>query len=445
MILFVEGSKLSGRVLVPASKSHTVRAVAIASLATGSSWIQNPLISADTLSAVETYRKLGALISTGDEWVVEGIGDVPKIPSDVIDVGNSGTTLYMAMGAASLIDGYTVFTGDEQIRERPAGPLLSALNNLGAEAFSTRGNGKPPIVIRGPIKGGHTVLDGSMTSQYLSSLLINAPIAENDTDIEVRNLVEKPYVEMTLAWMSEHGVFCEHDGFERFHILGGQRYEPFEAVIPADFSSATFFLCAAAITGSELTLLNLDMHDTQGDKAVVSMLEEMGAKVEQLPEGIKITGGPLKGGEFDLSGTPDALPAMAVTACFAEGKTRLYNVAQARLKETDRICAMRHELATMGAEIEETLDGLVIEGRPLHAAKVHGHGDHRIVMALAMAGLACKGATEIDTAEAMNITFPNFVELMQECGATMTVEQLAHTRHGSARPSARQLTLPSPG
>jgi 3-phosphoshikimate 1-carboxyvinyltransferase len=283
-----------------------------------------------------------------------------------------------------------------------------------------------------------------MTSQYLSSLLINAPLADNNTDIEVKKLVEKPYVDMTLAWMSEHGVWYEQDGYDRFHLLGGQKYEPFETTIPGDFSSATFFLCAAAITGSDLTLLNLDMNDTQGDRAVVEMLAAMGAKIEQLPEGIRIIGGELKGGDFDLSGTPDALPAMAVTACFAEGKTRLYNVAQARLKETDRICAMRQELSAMGAEIEEMLDGLIIEGRPLHAARVRGHGDHRIVMALAVAGLACKGLTEIDTAEAMNITFPNFVELMQDSGASMTIDVAARSHQNAARPASRQLTLPSP-
>lgn len=181
-------------------------------------------------------------------------------------------------------------------------------------------------------------------------------------------------------------------------------------------------MCAAAISGSTLTLLGLDMKDTQGDKAVVEMLRQMGAKIEELPEGIRITGGALRGGEFDLSATPDALPAMAVTACFAEGRTRLFNVAQARLKETDRICVMRRELAEMGAEIEETLDGLVIEGRPLHAARVSGHSDHRVVMALAVAGLMCKGRTEIDTAEAVGITFPSFVELMRGAGAVMVLE-----------------------
>ena len=419
MILSVEKSKLSGRVQIPASKSHTVRAVAIGSLASGSTRISNPLSSADTLSAVEVYRRLGASITLGDEWTIEGIGGIPAVPEDVLDVGNSGTTLYISMGTAGLIDGYTIFTGDHQIRNRPAEPLLDALRGLGVEGFSTRGNGKPPLVMRGPMRGGQSTLDGSKTSQYITSLLINCPLADGDTEVMVKNATEKPYIDMTLGWLDDQGIRYERDGYNKFYVPGGQSYYAFGKSIPGDFSSATFFMCAAAITGSELTLLGLDMNDSQGDKAVVDMLRQMGAQIDQLPDGIRIKGGDLVGGEFDLSGTPDALPAMAVTACFARGTTRLVNVPQARLKETDRICVMRKELAEMGAEIEELLDGLVIEGQPLHAARVHGHGDHRVVMALAVAGLACGGRTEIDTAEAMEITFPNFVELMQEAGVSI--------------------------
>jgi len=420
MILSVEKSQLSGQVHIPASKSHTIRAVVIGSLAKGVTRIKNPLISADTLSAASVYGKLGAKIETGDEWVIEGIGSVPGIPDDVLDVGNSGTTLYIAMGTAALIDGHTILTGDHQTRKRPAGALLYALNSLGVQGFSTRNNGFPPLVMRGPMFGGQTHLDSGKTSQYLTSLLINCPLAPGNTEIMVRNAVEIPYIEMTLDWLDSQGISYERDGFEKFYIPGGQRYHSFERSMPADFSSATFFLCAAAITGSELTLLGLDMNDTQGDKAVVNILRQMGAEVDQLPQGIRIKGGKLKGGEFDLSSTPDALPALAVTACFAEGTTKLVNVSQARLKETDRISVMREELTKMGAKIKELEAGLVIEGHPIHSANVSGHDDHRVVMALAVAGLACTGVTEIDTAEAMQITFPNFVELMQEAGAAMS-------------------------
>ncbi len=422
MILTVEKSQISGAVRIPASKSHTVRAVAIGALASGTTRISNPLVSSDTLSAAEVYRGLGADITLGDEWLIGGTGGALPAPDNVLDVGNSGTTLYVAMGTAALVDGYSVFTGDDQIRNRPAGPLLHALSDLGVQAISTRGNGRPPLIIKGPMRGGKTTLDGSKTSQYLTSLLLNCPLADGDTEIDVVKAVEKPYIEMTLRWMDEQGIRYEREGFERFLIHGRQKYTAFEKSIPGDFSSATFFACAAAITGATVTLLGLDMNDTQGDKAVVDMLRAMGAQVDELPDGIRITGGQLTGGVFDLSGTPDALPAMAVTACFAEGTTRLVNVAQARLKETDRICVMRKELAAMGAEIEEMLDGLVIEGgHPLHSAKVGGHGDHRVVMALAVAGLMCAGKTEIDTAEAMSVTFPNYVELMRGLGAYMEI------------------------
>lgn len=425
MILAVEKSNLSGRVHIPASKSHTIRAVAIGSLASGTSRISNPLAASDTLAAVDVYKGLGATITLGDEWTIKGIGGAPAAPIETLDVGNSGTTLYIAMGTAALIEGRTVLTGDDQIKSRPAGPLLDALNGLGAKTSSIEG--RPPVTIEGPIRGGSIRLDGSKTSQYLTSLLINCPLAQGDSEIFVSKAVEKPFIEMTLGWLDEQGIRYEREGFVRFYIPGGQKYRAFEKSIPGDFSSAAFFLCAAAITGSELTLLGLDMNDSQGDKDVVDMLRAMGARIDQLPDGLKVSGDKLVGGEFDLAATPDALPAMAVTACFAEGTTRLVNVAQARLKETDRIKVMREELTKMGGKIKELPDGLEITGSPfdelragpLHAAKVNGHSDHRVVMALAVAGLACDGRTEIDTAESVSVTFPNFVELMRSAGAEM--------------------------
>jgi len=419
--LIVEKSSLAGSVEIPASKSHTIRAVAIASLAEGTSLIRNPLSAADTLSAVSVYRALGAEIEVGRDWIVHGPGGELKAPAGVIDVGNSGTTLYIAMGSAALTEGPVVMTGDAQIRNRPAQPLIDALGPLGVRVLSERGDGKPPLEIHGPLHGGDTELDGSKTSQYLTSLLINCPLAPRATRIRVRRPVELPYIEMTMGWLDSQSIHYFHDGFELFDICGSQNYHGFDRAIPGDFSSATFFLCAAAITGSRLFLRHLDMNDAQGDKAVVGMLKEMGARVECHANGIEIQGDTLRGGEFDLNATPDALPAMAVTACFAEGKTRLVNVPQARLKETDRIRVMAGELTRMGGQVRELPDGLEIEGRPLRGASVHGWGDHRVVMALAVAGLASEGRTEIDTAEAAGITFPNFVDLMVSVGATMQV------------------------
>jgi len=421
MKLVVKKSKLAGTVNIPGSKSHTIRAIAIASLADGESRIRKPLVASDTLSAFSAYKLLGAQTLKQDDWMIKGVSGKPRVPDNVIDVGNSGTTLYIALGSAALVDGSTVFTGDDQIRRRPAGPLIDALNALGARVESTRGNGMAPIIVYGPMNGGYIKLDGSKTSQYLTSLLLNCPLARGETTIEVENLIEKPYVEMTLRWIEEQGIEVENTGFERFHIPGGQSYKAFDRAIPADFSSATFFMCAAAITGADLTLAGLDMNDTQGDKVVADMLARMGAGVEQTPLGLRVSGGNLRGAELDLADTPDALPALAVTACFAEGETRLVNVAQARLKETDRIFVMREELSKMGADIEELLDGLIIRGSVLKSAVVNGHYDHRVIMALAIAGLALDGETTVHAAEALSVTFPTFVELMESAGAEMQV------------------------
>ena len=423
MKLVVRESGLSGSVSIPGSKSHTIRAVAIASLADGTSHIREPLVASDTLSALEAYRLLGAEIdaSSDSEWVVRGVAGWPSVSRTIIDVGNSGSTLYTALGTAALADNYGVFTGDEQIRRRPVQPLMDALVGLGAYVESMGGGGTAPIILRGPMTGGEITLDCSKTSQYLTSLLINCPLAQGTSVINVEKLTEKPYIEMTLRWLAEQGIELENEDFRRFRIPGVQSYRAFDKAIPADFSSATFFMCAAAITGADLTLLGLDMDDTQGDKAVAGMLAEMGAKIEQVADGLRIVGGPLKGGEFGLADTPDALPAMAVTACFAEGETRLVNVPQARLKETDRIAVMCEELAKMGADVEELPDGLVIRGSRLRSAQVDGHGDHRVIMALAVAGLAIDGETTISTAEALNVTFPSFVELMSSAGAEISL------------------------
>lgn len=424
MRLSVLKSCLSGSVEIPGSKSHTVRAVAIGSLASGKSIIRKPLIAADTLSAVNAYRALGAEIETNErEWIVRGFGGAPKEPHGLIDVGNSGTTLYIAAGSAALGEYTYQFTGDAQIARRPSGPLAEALVKLGAKAETRSPNGVGPLTVTGPIKGGSVRLDCSKTSQYLSSLLMNCPLATGTTLIEAENLVEQPYVEMTLRWTREQGIEVENDDFQKFTVPGGQQYQPFDRAIPADWSSATFFLCAAAVTGSTISLNGLDIDDTQGDKAIADILLKMGADIDIRPESLTITGGNLTGGVFDLKDTPDALPALAVTACFAKGETRLVNVAQARLKETDRIAVMCKELKKMGADIEELPDGLVIYGSKLYAADVCGHDDHRVIMALTIAAMGIDGESTISPADALDVTFPTFVDLMNSLGADIITHE----------------------
>jgi 3-phosphoshikimate 1-carboxyvinyltransferase len=418
MIFSTRESTLSGSVRIPGSKSHTIRGLILGLLADGESILRMPLESSDTRSCRTLVRALGGDVddTSPDLWKIQGTAASPRIPDNVVDVGNSGTTLYMGMGTACLIEGMTILTGDEQIRRRPAGALMKSLEDLGGGARSTRDNGMPPLVMEGRLRGGKTGLE-SVTSQYLSSLLLAAPFGHGESEIVLTLLNEKPYIDMTLTWMDACGLTWTADGYERFRVPGGQTLSSFDREVAADFSSATFFLVAAAVTGSSLRLEGLDYSDSQGDKRVVDILSEMGAAVEIGENHIHIRGGELSGGVFDLNDIPDALPALAVAAASARGTTRLVNVPQARVKETDRIAVMAGELGKLGVETEELPDGLVIRGGEMKGAEVDGHGDHRVVMALSVAGLAAGGETRVSTAEAAAVTFPDFYERMLDCSA----------------------------
>lgn len=419
----VRRSRISGQVSIPASKSHTIRAVYIASLAEGTSRIRKGLHSADTASAVRVCESMGARISqNGEDFEVTGFGAHPHAPDRSVDVGNSGTSLRIGLSAAALASGTTEFTGDEQIRKRPLKPLMDALNSLGAQTVSVNGNGMAPVRVTGPMQGGEATVD-AFTSQFLTSLLISCPLAGRDSTITVLNLNEKPYVDITMWWLEKQSVTIANEpDYSSFIISGGQAYTPFDVVIPADFSSATFFVVLAAVSGGTVTFNNLDLSDPQGDKRVLDAVEEMGAAVSEKNGCVTVQGDGLTGMEIDMNDIPDALPALAVAGCFAEGETRLVNAPQARVKETDRIAVMCRELSRMGADIQELEHGLVIRRSALAGASVSGHRDHRVVMALAVAGLNAEGETLIDTAEAVNITFPGFVRCVEACGGT--IEQI---------------------
>jgi len=412
-----KASRLQGEIFVPASKSHTIRAVAIAAMAHGTSVLSNPLISDDARSSIAAAREMGASIEMGGEWIIKGVGSKPSIDCRHIDTGNSGTSLRIFTALCSLGSHPISFDGDNSIRQRPMMPLLSALENLGVHVIESA-NGKCPFTISGPLKGGKTKVNG-ISSQFLTALLIAAPLAPQDTEITVENLNERPYVEITLDWLRKMGIRFEQRGLDWFRIYGEQKYTAFERYIPADFSSATFPLCAAAITGSEVMIAGLDFDDHQGDKAVFTYFENMGIRIKHTPQGVLVSGGPMHGIDIDMNATPDALPAMAVAACFASGTTRLLNVPQARLKECDRIAASVKELRKMGAKIEELEDGMVIHHSQLTGCAVHGYEDHRMVMALAIAGMAAGGVTVVDTAESASVTYPAFLTDMQRLGGNL--------------------------
>jgi 3-phosphoshikimate 1-carboxyvinyltransferase len=415
----------------------------MAALGEGVSEIAYPLDSLDARSCLEVCRALGAVIEVSPalqadpqgagvvRWLVRGIGvgaagGTFKAPDKPLDVGNSGTTLFLALAAAALGKEPITFTGDAQIRHRSAAPLLQALSGIGIRVSSTP-QGCAPITVQGPWKGGRVSLP-CPTSQYLSAVLLAAPLAPEGTctEIAVPLLNEKPYIAMTLAYLDAQQVAYEAAAdYSWFRVSGGASYRPLNGPVPGDFSSAAFPACAGVITGGPVKLLGLDPEDTQGDKAFFAMLHELGAEVhweKRLDTWLVQVArtGSLKAGTFDLNATPDILPIMAVIAAYAEGESALVNVAHARIKETDRLSVMALELRKLGVWTEERPDGLLIRGGAassggfpvLRGGTVDGHGDHRVVMALAVAALGAEGPVEISGVEAADVTYPGFLSLL---------------------------------
>ncbi|HOK04630.1 MAG TPA: 3-phosphoshikimate 1-carboxyvinyltransferase [Victivallales bacterium] len=421
MNLKISNSTLNGEISVPGSKSHTIRAVAIASMAEGYSTIVNPLLSGDTLSSLNAAEALGAEVERkNDFWRIKGIRKIKQF-AKTIDLGNSGTSLRIFTALSALGNTTYKFDGDSSLRTREMKPLLNSLEELGAETSST--NYKCPLSVRGPLRGGHTTIDAK-SSQFLTALLLASPLIRgNKTEITVTHINEKPYIEITLDWLKRQEIEIDYtEDFFYFSIPSKQAYKKFEYSIPADFSTATFPLLAASITKGEIKIKNLDFNDYQGDKEIFSIFEKMGVHLEK-KENLVIVKGPekLKPITVDLNSTPDALPALSVAMCFAEGKSEILNVPQARIKETDRIASMTCELRKMGAEIEELPDGMIIYGKgQLNGKEVNGHEDHRIIMALCIAGLAANGDTIVNGVESAGVTYPGFIKDFKKLGANFS-------------------------
>jgi len=434
LIVSGKARELRGSVRIPASKSHSVRANFFGLLSDGVSTAYMYSPPKDAYTMMEVIRSFGAKVTVdGDTWMFEGVGNKLNVPNNVIDVGNSGTGLFMSYAVSALLEAYVIVTGDEQIRYKPGRygqPLLDALKALGArEATSARGDGKPPVIIRGRLKGGYVKMPG-INSQWISPLLLVAPLLENDTEIEVENPMERPYLQMTLEWIKRCGGSVYNDDFRYFRIRGGQSYRPYIYTLPGDWESACFVMAAVAmIEGSEVELKGLDIRDVQGDKEVVNILRSMGAKIEIKNyglDGIRVTSvGPLEGIEIDCRDIPDAIPYLSVLGTAARGKTILKNIAPSRLKETDRPAVMKQELSKMGAKIELSENEMIIYNSNLKGALIDGHMDHRVVMATAIAGLVADGITVISDAEYYKKSFPTFYEVMKMLGANiMRVESI---------------------
>ena len=438
---------LRGTVTAPGSKSYTHRALAAATLYGGDVEIANASDSDANAAMAGACRALGARIDAGARsFRIRGLGGRPPSASCTVSVGNSGTALRIVVAMAALSSGRVTVTGDASLRTRPTGALVGALRSLGAEADGARrddARGRPevyaPITAGGGIAGGTVAVEAGESSQHVSALLIASGLASADTAIEVRGpLVSRPYVEMTVETLGAFGIEVDAGrAAGAFRIESGQAPSPpAEYRVPGDYSQAAFFLAAACLADSDVTVRGLDPRDRQGDRAVVGLLRRMGAEVEERAGGAELrVRGPfeLGGIEADLSDTPDLFPAMAVLGAHASGPTRLYGMPQIRAKETDRIAVMERELGRHGVRTESGRDEMTVHGG-LSGGRGGGGGprydfgadggrgvsDHRVAMALSLAGLArgSPGAVVRD-AGSVSISYPSYFGELRRLGAAV--------------------------
>ena len=420
-ILIQETKELTGQIEAPPSKSYTHRAIIAASLADGKSRIRSPLLADDTIVTLNACASLGASITQRKiELKIVGSSEL-KAPTEAINCGDSASTIRFLTSIAALAKGRTVLDGSAGLRRRPIGPLIGALRELGVQCTSN-GDFPPVTVVGGTLRGGGASLVGDMSSQFVTGLLLACPLAEEDTEIVLTTPLEsKPYIRLTLDILKSHSIeVSASEDLRRFAIPCNQAYAPKDHDVPGDYSAAAFLLAAAAITDSKATVKNL--FSNQPDSEIVNILTMMGAQVKVEEKSVKVSGGKLRGITIDARDIPDLVPVCAVLACIAEGTTRIEEAGRLRIKESDRLSTISSELLKMDADITEEAKGLTIRGPcVLRGATIDPHGDHRVAMACAVAGLRAEGKTEILEAECVNKSYPNFFRDLKRLGGRVRV------------------------
>lgn len=413
------GGRAEGNVSPPPSKSHTHRAIIMSALSEGRCEVSSPLISFDTRATMDAVRAMGAVVTEREGSVTVECESI-HAPDRTIDVMNSGTTMRLMTGISSLFSEKVVLTGDSSIQKRPMGPLLDSLSAAGVECSSN--GGKPPVEVRGPITGSELVIDGGVSSQFVSSLIMSSPLTGRPTDVRITgHLVSKPYIDITTSMMEKFGVEVTEEG-NVFHAEP-QHYRPTDYRVPADFSSSAFPLVAGGIAG-RVTARGMDMSDPQGDRKIIDVLKEAGCDVEVSGDEVTCSNtGRLEGAEIDMGDIPDLFPVVAVLLSTAKGRSRLYGAPHLRFKESDRIALTENMLRTLGADIRGTEDGCVIEGvERLHGGRIEHNGDHRMMMAAAVASLVSDGPVSMENDACWNVSYPGFPEQMRSIG--MDIEGL---------------------
>lgn len=395
---------LRGRVAPPPSKSAAHRAMICAALAGADSFVECSAFSDDILATLGVLRALGMRIDDvpGGATVT---GAVPPVDGAVLDCGESGSTLRFLIPVAAALGGRFTFTGRGRLPQRPLGPYLTELPKHGLRLSG----GGLPLTISGRLESGDYLLPGDVSSQFITGLLLALPMLEGDSVITLTTPLQSAgYVALTLGIMGRFGVNVESIA-GGWRIKGGQKYRPCRFRVEGDWSQAAFWLCAGAL-GGPVKCVGLDPASLQGDKEIVPLLRRFGAIAALTENGSRVFAQPLAGVDIDASQIPDIVPVLAATACFAHGRTQIYNASRLRAKESDRLATVCVGLTALGATITAGEDRLIIDGGPMPGGHAQSFGDHRIAMALSVAAAYCDGPSRIDGCECVAKSYPNFFE-----------------------------------
>ena len=413
----IKTSKITGRIICPPNKSYTHRAIFLAALSDGKSIVKNVLNSSDIKATISACNAFGVEVHEDNDIITIRNTIGSTVQGSMIDAQNSGTTIRIAIAIAALSGGNTMLTGDESLKKRPMQPILDSLQTLGVSSESD--GGLPPITIKGKIKGNQVNIDAKISSQFISALLIVAPRLENGLIINIQGeLVSKPYIDLTIAIMKEFGVIVNSEIPYKKYVVKHQIYKPTTFTVPSDFSNLALLLASNVLLGDgleiEISLGNLQ----QGDEAIIDILEELGVTVT-LNGNIITTKSPkmLTGGRFDLSNTPDLLPALAILSLKSSEPIEIFNVKHARYKETDRIAIISRELKKIGIVVEEHEDGMKLTpNENLSSGELNSENDHRLFMAFSIAAMYIGDCTVTDP-DSVQISYPNFISDMKNVGA----------------------------
>ena len=404
-ITLSEGT-VSGSVTAPASKSYAQRAIAAALLCEGESVLSNMVQCNDTRAALQVAADLGAKISAHEDTYTLHGGLHPR--KRQLNIGESGLATRLFTPITALCTETITLTGKGSILKRPISMMEEPLRQLGATVSSQ--GGYLPIHIRGAIRGGNITVDGSLSSQFITGLLMALPLAAQDTTLTVNDLKSRPYIDMTIGLLKNFGIDIKHNDYRQFFIEGGQRYVPTRYRIEGDWSAAATLLVAGAVAG-EVTLHNVSILSKQADTAVCTALVRAGAELIHEADRITVRRRPLRAFEFDATQCPDLFPPLAALAAACEGESLITGTSRLAHKESDRAETLREEYAKVGIEIDlSTPDVMRIRGGAIRPARVFSHGDHRIAMSMAVSALRSSGAITIEEAEAVAKSYPRFFE-----------------------------------